>query len=75
MTCPVCDALHRENQLACQIEASVILQQRSDLTRTTNESPDGLKIQQRHEAVVVSRKQQLEIASRLHKHRALAHSA
>jgi hypothetical protein len=74
--CPVCDALHREHSLMCEVEATVILQQRDDMIlQPEQEGADRDKDQERQETVLFSRKRQAKIASRLQRHQTLAHSA
>ena len=73
MRCSVCDALHREHSLMCEVEATASLQQRYDtfLPSKPETPPDG----ERDEIVLMSRKRQARIASRLEQHKARAHCA
>ena len=73
--CAMCDALHQENSLACEAEASAILQQRYQMISSDPPSAAAKTYPDNYEVVVSSRRQQLKIATRLQNHRALAHSA
>lgn len=76
MRCPVCDALHLDQSLACEAEATETLKQRHEMIlRPQQELATNDKFEERQEAILSSKKQQLKIASRLQHHRTLAHSA
>ena len=75
MRCPVCDALHLENSLACEAEATAILQQRYEMIGGDPQNPSPNQFKESQDIVVSSRHRQLKIASKLENHRALAHSA
>jgi hypothetical protein len=74
MRCSVCDALHREKNLACEVEAAAVLQQRYEMIRPYPVEADLDQAQQRQETVVSSRRKQWKIESQIQEHRSLAHS-
>ena len=72
MHCPICDALRREHSLMCEVEATAALQQRYGMmlaSTPTSADPD------RDDMLLLSRKRQAKIVSRLEDHKARAHSA
>ncbi len=69
MHCPLCAALSREHSNECEAEASATLKQRSQWL-----SQPGVQ-DKLDQAVLVSRKRQAHITSRLNRHRAEVHSA
>jgi len=64
MPCPVCKALHLDHTLECEIEAKAILDQ-------GKKSPDG----HNQQTVIDSRKRQVEITSKLRRHKQQDHAA
>ena len=72
MRCSICDALHREHTLMCEVEARAAIQQRYDMILPPREETAD---QNREEMVLLSIKRQAKIASRLEIHKARAHSA
>jgi len=72
MRCSICDALHREHTLMCEVEATNAIQQRYELIQPPE---DGTPDKDREDIVLVSRKRQAKLASRLEIHKARAHSA
>ena len=68
MDCPLCAALRREHSNECEAEAAATLKQRSQwLSRPGAQD-------QLDQAVLVSRKRQAHITSKLNRHRAEVHS-
>ncbi len=64
MPCSVCKALHRDHTRECEIEAKAILHQRE-------KAPD----RQSQQTVSDSRKRQVEITSRILRHKQQDHAA
>ena len=76
MRCPVCDALERERILMNQIEASTVLQQRSNMIqRPSANGTDAQPNQDLDEVIRFSRKFQAKIAFRLQRHQDREHAA
>ncbi len=74
MTCPICESLNREHSRECEVEATAVIRQRSELFRKSR--AHGWGTDQSHvEVVLASRKRQLRITSQLQRHKATAHAA
>jgi hypothetical protein len=71
MQCPVCDALNREHNHECEVEASATLKQRAELIGW-NRGPVPVK-EQLEQEVLRSRKRQAHIAFELHQHQTAQH--
>ena len=74
MTCPVCKALHEEHSQECELEAKAILRQNGTLF-VQSPAPPSARDAGLDDVILVSRKRQLEIASKLNEHKARAHVA
>jgi hypothetical protein len=74
MECPVCAALNREHTRECEVEAKAILQQRSRWL-TASDGNTSASDQECHEVVLMSRKRQVQINSRIDLHKARGHAA
>ena len=74
MACPICESLNREHSRECEIEATAVLRQRSELVRNSQADCSGTD-QNYVEVVLASRKRQLQIASQLQRHKAAEHAA
>jgi hypothetical protein len=74
MRCPICDALNREHSLMCEVEATMVLQQRYRMMNSPEPDLHELDKDSR-DLVLMSRKRQAKIMSRLASHKAEAHSA
>ncbi len=72
MRCPICDSLLREHSLMCEVEATASIQQRYGMMlAAASSTPDS----ERDEMLLLSRKRQAKIVTRLEDHKARAHSA
>ena len=73
MDCPVCLSLLREDHLLGQVEAALTLQRRAEMFNT--DGPDSAADAHHDclEMLVMTRKRQARIVSRLEVHRACAH--
>ena len=74
MRCPVCDALNREHSLMCEVEATMVLRQRYQMMNGPQLDIHNLDEDSR-DLVLMSRKRQAKILSRLESHKARAHPA
>jgi hypothetical protein len=72
MQCPICDALHRDHTLECEVEAKTILHQRSQMLSS---GPDSAVSQASEDLVLSSRKRQIQITAKLEQHKAKGHAA
>lgn len=72
MRCPICDALRREHSLMCEVEAMAAIQQRYGMMQSS--APETTD-RDRDDMLLLSRKRQAKIVSRLEDHKARAHSA
>jgi hypothetical protein len=74
MQCPVCAALHREHNQECEVEAKATLQQRSRLL-SNSDADSSARDQECQDVVLRSRKKQVQISSKMEKHKAKGHAA
>ena len=74
MRCRVCELLNREHDLMCEVEATLSLSERYKMLNPSDEPLDGNGSDAR-ELLLLSRKRQASIRSRLESHKAKAHSA
>ena len=72
MHCPIGDALRREHSLLCEVEATAALQQRYGVMQA---SAPGTPDSDRDDMLLLSRKRQAKIVSRLEDYKASAYSA
>lgn len=74
MRCRVCESLNREHDLMCEVEATLSLSERYKLLNPSEE-PLEASVSDARELLLLSRKRQASIRSRLESHKAKAHSA
>jgi hypothetical protein len=72
MQCPICAALHRDHSLECELEAKMILHQRSQLL---SRGPGSAVSKDSEDLVLSSRKRQIQITSKIERHKAKGHAA
>jgi hypothetical protein len=74
MSCATCDALRHDHNRECGVEAEAALALRRRIMNDPlahPEAPDSVL----EDAILASRKKQLEIVFRLHEHKSMAHAA
>jgi plasmid stability protein len=74
MPCPICEKLHREHSQQCEAEARTIIKQQLSLCFGGMGTAIALD-PSLDEAILLSRKRRLKLASEMNEHKASHHAA